>query len=48
MGLVIDIKPGAVWEETMQGCEYQEAGIPGAILEAAYHNWHQFLIIQLL
>lgn len=46
--LVIEINPGAVWEETLQGCAYQEVGIPGAILEAGYHNWHKCLIIQFL
>lgn len=46
--LLIEINSGAVWEETLQGCEYQEVGIPGAILEAGYHNWHKCLIIQFL
>lgn len=35
---VTQTNPGTVWEGTTQGCEYQELGITGAILEAGYHT----------
>ena len=36
---VIPTNPSRMWEVTTPGCEYQEAGIIGAVFEIDYRSW---------
>ena len=35
----MQLKPGSAWKGSTRGCQHQEAGVLGAILEAACHTY---------